>query len=81
MRSPRLCCTPQQRSISGFGIGTLLCRRSRWLFDAQIAVILGYSAIVAVCLPEFLLHPFAPIVKNLAILAAIWLLRQEARDV
>jgi hypothetical protein len=59
----------------GFGVGTLLLRRRRMLYDTQIAVVLAYSAIVAVCLPEFLLHPFAPIVKNLVVLSALWLLR------
>jgi hypothetical protein len=58
-----------------FGAGTLLLRRRRTLYDAQIAVVLAYSAVIAACLPEFLRHPFAPIVKNLVVLAALWLLR------
>jgi uncharacterized protein YbjT (DUF2867 family) len=62
-----------------FGIATLIARRTRWLYDLQILLIAGYSAIIAVCLPEFLLHPFAPIVKNLVMLAGIGLLRAESR--
>jgi len=64
---------------SGFlGAHPLPCKR--WVFDALIAVIRAYSAIIAVCLPEFLHHPFAPVVNNLVLLAAIWLLRQRARE-
>jgi hypothetical protein len=60
----------------GFGIGTLFLRRRRLLYAAQIALVLAYTATIAVCLPSFLLHPFAPIVKNAVMLAAIWLLRR-----
>ena len=49
-------------------------RRARWLWIAQAAVILVYSAIIAVALPEFLAHPFGPVVKNLPILALLALL-------
>ncbi len=54
-----------------------LCRPGRRLWLTQIAVIVGYSAIVAACLPEFLSHPFGPIVKNLPILALLVLLYAE----
>jgi hypothetical protein len=65
----------------GFGLG-MLALGGRWrarLYDAQIAVIVVYSALIAAFLPEFLLHPFAPIVKNLTILAALLLLRTMER--
>ena len=62
-----------------FGIATLIARRARWLYDLQILLIVGYSAIIAFCMPEFLLHPFAPIVKNLVMFASIALLRTQAR--
>ncbi len=59
-----------------FGLLTLFTAKRRlWL--AQMAVIVGYSAIIAACLPEFLSHPFAPIVKNLPILALLLLLYAE----
>lgn len=50
---------------------------------AQFAVVLGYSVIVACRLPEMWLHPFAPLVKNVPILAALWVLgsRHERADV
>jgi hypothetical protein len=32
--------------------------------------------VIALRLPEFLLHPYGPLTKNLPMLAAIWLLYQ-----
>jgi uncharacterized protein YbjT (DUF2867 family) len=58
-----------------FGVATLLMRRGRrWLWRAQLATIVAYSAIVALRLPELWLHPFGPLIKNLPMLAAIVLL-------
>ncbi len=58
-------------------------RNYRFLWLAQFAVVLGYSVIVACRLPEMWLHPFAPLVKNVPILAALWVLgsRHERADV
>lgn len=57
-----------------FGIATLVLRRRRWLWLGQIAVIVFYTAIITWRLPEFWLHPYGPLLKNLPMLAAIWLL-------
>lgn len=57
-----------------FGIGTLLLRRRRRLWFAQLALILAYTALISWRLPEFWLHPYGPLSKNLPMLAAIWLL-------
>jgi uncharacterized protein YbjT (DUF2867 family) len=55
------------------GVATLVVRnRALWL--AQIAVIVGYSAIITLALPELWLHPFGPVAKNLPLLAALLLL-------
>lgn len=58
------------------GIGTLaLPRRHRpalWL--AQIALIAFYTLVIVWRLPEFLVHPYGPLSKNLPMLAAIYLL-------
>lgn len=48
--------------------------RHRAIWWVQAAVILAYTAIVSIRLPEYWLHPFGPIVKNLPLLAAIALL-------
>ena len=58
----------------GVGILALRGRARRWLWLAQAALILFYSAVIAVMLPEFLIHPYGPLSKNLPMLAAIWLL-------
>jgi uncharacterized protein YbjT (DUF2867 family) len=51
-------------------------RARRWLWRAQAALILVYSAIVTWRLPEFWLHPYGPMLKNVPLLAAIWLLHE-----
>ncbi len=58
----------------GVGILALRGRRRRLLWLVQIALILGYTAIITWRLPEFWLHPYGPILKNLPMLAALWLL-------
>lgn len=45
---------------------------SKLLWRAQIVLILFYSVVVAIGLPAFLVHPFAPIVKNLAVLGCLY---------
>lgn len=46
-------------------------KRRRWLWRLQMALVVGYSAIIAFWLPELWLHPFGPLLKNLPMLAAI----------
>jgi hypothetical protein len=47
----------------------------------QAALIVAYTAIITVWLPEFWLHPYGPILKNLPVLACIVLLyRLERRE-
>ena len=58
----------------GIGIATLLLPDRRWLWRAQLAIIAGYTAIITLFLPEQWLHPYGPVLKNLPLLAAIWLL-------
>ena len=60
----------------GLGIATLTVRRRRALYKAQAALILGYTAIISVWLPEFWLHPYGPVLKNLPLLAALALLHE-----
>jgi hypothetical protein len=44
---------------------------------AQVLLIAGYSVLIAIALPEFLWHPFGPILKNLPILALLFVLFNE----
>ena len=61
-----------------FGIATLWPpRRHPWrrgLWGAQAALILGYSIVITLRLPEFWLHPYGPMTKNLPLLALLLLL-------
>jgi hypothetical protein len=61
------------------GIGTLILRRRRFLWLLQLAVIIAYTAIITVWLPEFWLHPYGPVVKNLPVIIAIYLLFELER--
>ena len=56
------------------GVATLGVRR-RGLWTMQIALVLAYTIIITVFLPEQWLHPFGPVVKNIPILAAMAFLR------
>jgi uncharacterized protein YbjT (DUF2867 family) len=57
-------------------------RWRRWVWLAQLALIGGYTVLITLFLPEYWLHPYGPISKNLPILAAIamlWALEPPAR--
>ena len=58
------------------GILTLVNLRilQKWLWPTQAIVIIIYSAIIAIYLPEYALHPFGMLIKNLPILAILWIL-------
>lgn len=56
------------------GMAILVLDRRRWLWLAQGAVILFYSVVIAWKLPEFWLHPYGPMLKNLPLLVVIGLL-------
>lgn len=64
---------------AAFGIACIVRpRRALWL--AQGALVLGYSAVIAVCLPEYLWHPFGPLLKNVPILAILLILFAEEKS-
>jgi hypothetical protein len=52
-------------------------RRALWL--AQGVLVLGYSVTIAARLPEYLWHPFGPLLKNLPILAILFILFAEEK--
>jgi hypothetical protein len=54
-------------------------RRRRWLWRLQIAVILVYTAIITIALPEYWLHPFGPVLKNVPLLALVVALHELER--
>ncbi len=60
------------------GILLFLPKHRRWIIKIQISVIIIYSLIIAIFIPLFWLHPFAPIIKNAAmIVLALYLLIEE----
>ena len=60
----------------GVGVYALEPPRRRWLWRAQMLLILAYSVIIALALPEYWLHPFGPLLKNVPLFAVILLLHE-----
>lgn len=57
------------------GLLTLLVpRKGLWIFQATLIV--TYTLVISICLPEFWLHPFGPVLKNLPILVLLGLLHK-----
>ena len=55
------------------GLLTLfITKKALWLFQALLVLI--YTLLITLWLPEYWLHPFGPILKNLAVLSLLWLL-------
>ena len=44
---------------------------SRKIWQLQFAIVTFYSIAISLWLPEFLIHPFGPITKNIAVLACL----------
>ena len=58
------------------GLLTLFApRKALWQF--QVALIVVYTLVISIGLPEFWLHPFGPILKNLPILVLLGLLHKH----
>ncbi|HEU0186432.1 MAG TPA: DoxX-like family protein [Gallionellaceae bacterium] len=59
-------------------MGTLtltdLGRWQRWLWMLQACTILTYTALIVLFLPDLALHPFGMLIKNIPILAMLWML-------
>jgi len=56
------------------GVLCFVSYRRRLVWLVQIALIVFYTVMISLKLPEFWLHPYGPILKNLPILAALCLL-------
>ncbi len=52
------------------GLATLFSRRVAFVGAIQIALMVGYSLVIAFALPEFWIHPFGPVLKNIPIIVA-----------
>ena len=42
----------------------------------QIAVMLGYSLIITAALPEYWIHPYGPVTKNIPLIVATWVMME-----
>jgi uncharacterized protein YbjT (DUF2867 family) len=64
-----------------FGIAILLRWRLRLIVMLQISLMLAYTVVISLYLPEFWLHPFGPLIKNLPLLVAtlVLLILEEER--
>ncbi|MDO5090854.1 MAG: DoxX-like family protein [Cardiobacteriaceae bacterium] len=58
-----------------------LTRLRHWplLWLVQLITVAAYSLIIAVRLPAFWAHPFAPLIKNIPLTAMLFFLFQETR--
>lgn len=62
------------------GIGLLIPRWRRRVFQAQLALMATYTVIISYILPHYWLDPYAAVAKNLVLMVAtLWLLRTEPR--
>lgn len=52
----------------------------KWCLKFQVSVIIFYSILLSFIAPEFWLHPFGPITKNLPIIALILVLLDHIND-
>jgi hypothetical protein len=64
------------------GVLTLLNPRTLqpWLWLTQAAVIIVYSLIIILYLPDYALHPFGILIKNIPLLIILWLLWQDVKS-
>lgn len=63
-----------------FAVGCLSkLKQYSWFWLFQLMVVASYSFIIAFRLPENFLHPFAPLVKNIPILALTFFLYRSAK--
>ena len=56
------------------GIWLLTGKALKFCYGLQIAIILAYSVLLTILAPNFWLHPFGPITKNIPLLVLIYYL-------
>lgn len=61
------------------GLWVLFGAKLRLCYLVQMVLIVGYSILLSFIAPDFWLHPFGPITKNIPILVFIYYLFQEQR--
>ena len=56
------------------GLALFMGWHLRWVVYAQLIIILLYTAVISVALPEYWLHPFGPIIKNIPLIVTTLIL-------
>lgn len=56
------------------GLAMLLGWRLRWVVYCQLLIMLAYSIVISLFLPEYWVHPFGPMIKNLPLVVASFIL-------
>ena len=62
---------------AAIGFWLLTGRQLTWCYKFQIFLILSYSILISFIAPQFWLHPFGPITKNIPIVALIFILMKS----
>jgi len=65
---------------AAIGFWLLIGRRLKWCYALQIILITSYSILLSLIAPEFWLHPFGPITKNIPIIVLIFVLMKSETD-
>lgn len=65
---------------AAIGIWLLTHYRPEGCYIIQIVIIVSYSILLSLIAPLFWLHPFAPLIKNLPILALLFVLLRSAKS-
>jgi hypothetical protein len=67
---------------AAMGALTLINLRTlqKYLWLMQGVVIMTYSFIIAICLPEYALHPFGVLIKNIPMLTMLWVLWRKSKQ-
>lgn len=65
---------------AALGLAMLVLPRRRRVYLAQLLLMAGYTVLISLWLPEFWLHPFGPLLKNIPVAAAIIALILLDRD-
>jgi uncharacterized protein YbjT (DUF2867 family) len=58
------------------GVAVYAVRRRIWVWRLQLLLIVGYTGLITLYLPEYWLHPFGPVLKNLPLVVAILMLHE-----
>ena len=58
----------------------IVIRPGTLLWKIQLVVVVFYTGMITILVPEYWLHPFGPVLKNLAVIALLWQLLDQEED-